>query len=178
LGNLWRDRELTEFGKLPENIRAQMAHYQPRTEFAVTVTDLLRMKPLVFKNGEVTWRHMAASCAIPGVLRQYWINGRLCSDGGLLNPLPVWAAVQLGATHIVGVHAGFPEIPGWANPFVQGFRSVAGYNPVTPDQVRVEVLTPPRPLGGVNDAIRWKMENNERWLQEGYDQGVQKAFPF
>src|SRR5450432_2625565 len=46
LSALWRQRELTEFGKLPENIRAQMSHYQPRTEFAVTVTDLLRMKPL------------------------------------------------------------------------------------------------------------------------------------
>jgi NTE family protein len=178
LGSLWRDPELTEFGKLPENIRAQMDHYQPRTDFAVTVTDLLRMKPLVFQNGEVTWRHMAASCAIPGVLRQYWIDGRLCSDGGLLNPLPVWAAVQLGATHIVAVHA-LPQIPGWwLKPVVKGFRKVAGYNPVTPQEVHLDVIMPPYPLGGVSDAIRWKRENIERWLQEGRDQGLEKAFPF
>lgn len=178
LGNLWRDRELTDFGKLPENIRAQMAHYQPRTDFAVTVTDLLRMKPLVFQNGEVTWRHVAASCAIPGVLRQYWIDGRLCSDGGLLNPLPVWAAVQLGATHIVAVHA-LPQIPGWwLKPVVKGFRMVAGYNPVTPERIHLDVIMPPDPLGGVSDAIRWKRDNIERWLQEGRDQGQQKTFPF
>jgi len=176
LTDLWRDREQTEFGKLGENIRTQMARYQPRVEFAVAVTDLLRMKPLVFQNGEVTWRHMAASCAIPGVLRQYWIDGRLCSDGGLLNPLPVWAAVQLGATHIVAVHA-LPQIPGWwLKPVVKGFRRVAGYNPATPSQVRVEVIMPPAPLGGVTDAIRWKKENVERWLEEGRELGEKNQF--
>ena len=172
LSSMWRKRELTKFSRLQETIQDQMSEHQPRTEFAVAVTDLLRMKPLVFRNDEVTWRHMAASCAIPGVFRQYWIDGRLCSDGGLLNPLPVWAAVQLGATHIVGVHA-LPQIPDWwLKPVVKGFRRVAGHNPATPPEIRLDVIAPPHPLGGVNDAIRWKRENIERWLQEGYDQGV------
>jgi predicted acylesterase/phospholipase RssA len=175
---MWRQRELTEFGRLAETIRAQMAEYQPRTEFAVAVTDLLRMKPLVFQNEEVTWRHMAASCAIPGVLRQYWIDGRLCSDGGLLNPLPVWAAVRLGATHIVAVHA-LPQIPGWwLKPVVKGFRRVAGYHPATPLGIRLEMIAPSAPLGGVNDAIRWKSENVEQWLRQGYEQGMRKTFAF
>ena len=97
--------------------------------FAVAVTDLLRMKPLVFENDEVTWRHIAASCAVPGLFRQYWIDGRLCSDGGLLNPLPVWAAVQLGATHIVAVHAGFPQIPGWGESIFDRVPAGGGIQP-------------------------------------------------
>jgi len=114
---------------------------------------------------------MAASCAIPLVFRQYWIGGRLCSDGGLLNPLPVWAAVQLGATHIVAVHA-LPQIPGWwLKPIVKGFRSVAGYNPAKPEHIQLDLIAPPAPLGGVNDAVRWKRENIERWIDEGREAG-------
>jgi hypothetical protein len=37
---------------------------------------------------------------------------------------------------------------------------------------------PPGPLGGVSDAVRWKKQNIERWLHEGYKQGSQKTFPF
>ena len=170
---MWREKELTKFESLPENIRFMMSQQRPRTDFAVAVTDLLRMKPLMFQNDEITWRHMAASCAIPGVFRQYWIDGHLCSDGGLLNPLPIWAAVRLGATHIVAVHA-LPQIPGPLKPVVKGFRFVAGYNPTTPATIQVEMIMPPRPLGGLNDAIRWKSENIERWLDQGYQQGLAK----
>src|SRR5271154_3428513 len=45
LSSMWRERDLTDFGRLPQTIQAQMARYQPRTGFAVAVTDLLRMKP-------------------------------------------------------------------------------------------------------------------------------------
>jgi predicted acylesterase/phospholipase RssA len=175
---MWRERELTKFSSLPKNIRFLMSQHQRGTDFAVAVTDLLRMKPMVFQNDEITWRHMAASCAIPGVLKQYWIDGKLCSDGGLLNPLPVWAAVELGASHIIAVHA-LPQIPGWwLKPVVKGFRKVAGHHPATPERVYLDVIMPLGPLGGVSDAVRWKKRNIERWLQEGYQQGSQKTFPF
>jgi NTE family protein len=152
-----------------------MVRYQPSTGFAVVVTDLLRMKPVLFQGDEITWRHMAASCAIPGLLRQYWIDGRLCSDGGLLNPLPVWAAVQLGATDIIAVHA-LPQIPGWwLKPIVKGFRGVAGYNPAIPRHVRMDIVAPPGPLGGVNDAVRWSRTNIERWIEEGREKGTSYA---
>jgi predicted acylesterase/phospholipase RssA len=170
LSSMWRERDLTDFGRLPQTIQAQMGQYRPRTGFAVAVTDLLRMTPVVFQDGEITWRHMAASCAIPGLFRQYWIDGRLCSDGGLLNPLPVWAAVQLGATHIVAVHA-LPQMPGWLKPVVQGFRWVAGYNPAVPEHIQLDVISSPGPLGGLTDAVRWKRENIERWIDQGREAG-------
>ena len=55
---------------------------------------------------EFTPEHLAASCAVPLVLPQKRIEGRWFSDGGLLNPLPVWAAVDLGATEIVALMVG------------------------------------------------------------------------
>ena len=62
------------------------------------------MKPRVFRHPEIEWQHLAASCAIPGILKSYRIDGRRYSDGGLLNPLPVYAAVDLGATRIIALH--------------------------------------------------------------------------
>lgn len=176
LRELWSDRRQTKFRKLPENIRGQMSRYRPRMEFALAVTDLLRLKPLLYRDEEITWRHMAASCAIPGVLKQYWIDGTLCSDGGLLNPLPVWAAVELGATHVIAIHA-LPQIPGWwLKPVVKGFRRMAGHNPPVPEGVHLEIIQPPAPLGTATEAVRRRERNIERWLVEGREQGLKKHF--
>ena len=84
--------------------------FPPKVDNAVVLTDLWRLRPKIFQGAEVTWEHLAASCSIPLVMPHYKIGGRWYTDGGLLNPLPVWAAVELGATHIVALHA-LPEMP-------------------------------------------------------------------
>jgi NTE family protein len=137
-------------------------------DYVVVLTDLLRLKPRIFSGAEITWRHLAASCAIPGVLRPYKIDGRWYFDGGLLNPLPVWAAVELGATHIVALHA-LPQIPSTLlRPFVTGFRRVAGHHPPLPTRVELTLISTGDAIGSMRDALRWKRENIERWLQMGY----------
>src|SRR5215472_12335740 len=148
LASMWRDPELGDFGSLDKNIETMMGQFRPKIPFALTVTDLLRMRPVIFQDSEITPRHMAASCAIPIVFKQHWIGGRLCSDGGLLNPLPLWAAVELGATHIVAVHA-LPESPGsWIKQMVKVFRWFAGYRPPLPSGVQGDVILPTRQLIG------------------------------
>jgi predicted acylesterase/phospholipase RssA len=126
---------------------------------------------------EVTWRHLAASCAVPLVLPQVRIDGRYYSDGGLLNPLPVYAAVDLGATEILALQA-LPEIPSVVlKPFVLGFRAVFGFHPPLPEGVLLKVVEPGRRLGSLRDALRWRRENVERWLEQGYKdaQGYRNA---
>jgi NTE family protein len=164
---LWLDPGFAKFRDLQSNIRAMMARYPLRTRFALTVTDLLRLKPRIFQDAEITWRHLAASCALPGVLPQIRIGGRLYSDGGLLNPLPVWAAVELGATRIVALHA-LPELPSaWLRLIAKPFRG--RYNPPLPPGLQVNVICPSRTLGSLSDAIHWKRDNIERWLAQGAD---------
>src|SRR5208282_2856251 len=137
-------------------------------EYAVVLTDLLRLKPKIFRREEITWRHLAASCAIPGLLPLHKIGGRTYADGGLLNPLPVWAAVELGATHIVALQA-LPEIPTlWLKPFIAGFRRVAGHHPPVPAGVEMRIVQPSEKLGSVRDALHWRHANIERWLDLGY----------
>ena len=169
LAEFWMQSGSADFSKLPQTIQALMQRYPVEgVEYAVVLTDLLRLKPRIFSGGEITWRHLAASCAIPGILKQYKIEGRWYSDGGILNPLPVWAAVELGATHIVALHA-LPQIPSpWLRPFVKGFRRVAGHDPPLPSGVEVTMIDTGEAIGSMRDALRWKRENIERWLEQGY----------
>ena len=177
LCGFWREGRLARIGGLPRTIRELMERYSPRSEYAAVITDLLRMKPVIVDARDITWKHLAASCAIPLILPQRRIGGRWYSDGGLLNPLPVWAAVDLGATHIVALHA-LPEIPSrLLAPFVRGFRSVAGYHPPAPSEVSLQVLMPSQRLGQMRDALAWKRANVERWLTQGFEDAQNISIP-
>lgn len=47
-----------------------------------------------------------ASCALPGVLPPFEIDGRHYIDGGVVNSIPISRAVELGATEIYVLHVG------------------------------------------------------------------------
>src|SRR5579883_101157 len=162
----WLTPEVGVFDHLPQTIRTLMQRYPLRIHFAAILTDSRRIKPAIFEDGEVTWQHLAASCAIPFVLPQYKIGARWYSDGGLLNPLPVWAAVQLGATEIVAMHPVWPRPVGLMKPAVQLFSSLFGHHPQVPTGVNVATVGTP-PLGTLDDALHWKRENIERWIGLG-----------
>jgi predicted acylesterase/phospholipase RssA len=177
LCGFWRQPEVGRFRDLPRTIRVLMERYPARAGFALTLTDLACMKPKIVSGSDVTWKHLAASCAIPGLLPQQRIGGRWYSDGGLLNPLPVWAAVELGATEILAIHA-LPEIPSSVlKPFVKVFRTVFGHHPPLPEGVRLVTVEPDGVLGSVCDALAWKKENVERWLALGEDSAKNISIP-
>lgn len=167
LAHMWLDPKACRLRDLPRNVRQLVTHYTPRVEFALVVTDLTRLKPKIFA-GELTWKHLAASCAIPGVMPQYRIGGRWYTDGGLLNPLPVWAAVELGASQIVALDA-LPQAP---SPMLARaakiFRRVAGHHPPLPEGIALTVVSSGGPLGSTTDVLRWKRANAERWIEKGY----------
>jgi predicted acylesterase/phospholipase RssA len=175
----WLIPESGSFSRLPETIQQMMRRLPLRTDFAVVLTDSMRVKPAIFRGAGITWQHLAASCAIPFVLPQYRIGGRWYSDGGLLNPLPVWAAVDLGATDIVAVHPIWPRPAYIMRPLVRGFVAAFGHHPQVPKGVNLATLGTP-PLGSLRDALSWKRENIERWIEDGYAAGLrfrQKHFP-
>lgn len=172
LGDLWLHERVSDLKQLSANLRELTERCTLTTEFAVVVTDLLRLKPRVYRGREVTWRHLAASCAVPLAFAPVAIEGRLMLDGGLLNPLPVWAAVELGATEILALHA-LPEIPSvWLQPFVRVFRGIFGVHPPVPPQVRCTTILPRKKLGSLHDALHWERGNIERWLQQGYEDAI------
>jgi len=176
LRDLWLEPSMTRLELLPDCARELVEKFPPRVDYAVVLTDLWRLKPRIFRGKGITWDHLAASCSIPLVMPHYKIGGRWYTDGGLLNPLPVWAAVELGATHIVGLHA-LPEMPSVAlRPLVHGFRFLFGYLPPTPAEVELTIIQPKtKPLGSLRDALYWKRDNIERWLKQGEEDALEAA---
>jgi predicted acylesterase/phospholipase RssA len=179
---MWLDPAFARFADLSSNIRKMMAHYTPRIPFAITATELPRMKPRIFKDSQITWQHLAASCALPFVLPQVRIGSQWYSDGGLLGALPLWAAAELGAKDILGLQA-LPQPPSWLlGQGVRAFRALAGHNPPVPPDVTVREIRPGRTLGSVRDTAVWKRANIERWLDQGAEDALlavtEKTFSF
>jgi NTE family protein len=70
--------------------------------FAVVATDLKSGEMIVFRTGN-TGMAVRASSSVPGVFQPVTINGREYVDGGLVAPIPVSVAKDLGADFIIAV---------------------------------------------------------------------------
>ncbi len=177
----WKTPEFRDFRKLHENLRLMTTHYTLRRPFALTVTDLFTMKPRIYRDGEITWRHLAASCAVPVVLPQVKIEGRWCSDGGLLEALPVSAAMDLGATEIEGLHV-LPRFPApILEPFVKAFRVVFGTRREASAGLNVTIRQPSVTLGDLKSTLWGTQQQVEEWIKLGVKDAqtwvTEKSFP-
>ena len=153
-----------ETEKFENMIQQLCARFTPRTPCAIALTDLLRLKPWIVVTPDITWRHMAASCAVFGIMPQYQVDGRWQTDGGLLGSVPLWAATQLGVTHAVTVNILPHGGPWWLR---MGKRLLP--RPPAPPQCRVMRIEHSVPLGSARDAVVWTPQNAARLLQMGRD---------
>jgi predicted acylesterase/phospholipase RssA len=168
---LWRRPQGAGFRKLPGTIRELVERRPLRMEFAVVLLNALHMREEWFSGPQVTWRHLVASCAVPGMMRPQRLGANWYVDGGLLNVLPVPAAVALGATEILALNV-LPESPlPVLRPFLKLFRAVFRKKFTIPPGVAVTTLIPPKQLGSFLDACSWNAANVERW----YIQGIEDA---
>jgi NTE family protein len=155
-------------GPLRSVIRQLHSRFQPRSEFALVVTDLLKLEPRLIMGDQVTWQHLAASTAIVGIFDQLRLDdGRLYSDGGLLSALPVWAAAQLGAQRIIAINV-LPKPPGMiARGFVAAMRMLAPTRPPYNGRVELVTIMPKLLLGSPLESLYWKRARAEAWIQQG-----------
>ena len=166
LCHLWQQPGVASFENLPEIARRLIAARPLELEYAVVLTDMLRLQPRTF-TPPIRAEHLLASCAVPAAARPRRIAGRWYLDGGLLNPLPVWAAVELGATRILALNA-LPEFPSpILRPLAKALRFCFGHNPALPPGVELTTLIPQRPLGSLHEAIYWTPQNAARWIEQG-----------
>ena len=129
--------------------------YRPRTEIGVVAVELGRLRPRLFRNEEITWRHLAASCAVLTCYPQVRLGGKLYTDGGLLGSLPLWAAAEAGADRIIAVNA-LPQAPSVVvGAAVSGFRAVAPKAPAVAPHVEIRMIAPVRSLGTLREAVFW-----------------------
>jgi len=147
---------------------------QARVPIGVVATELATLRPRVFRTEELTWRHLAASCAVFGLMPQYRLNGRRFTDGGLLGALPLWAAAEMGARRIVAIHAQ-PVMPWVIRGPLKALRAATGRRRGRPPWVGVTVIAPERKLGGLREMLCWNRENARAWLKEGEREGLRLA---
>ncbi len=141
--------------------------FTPKIDYALVMTDLLTLRPRIVPGHKVTWRHLVATGAIVGIFDQVRLDGRLCSDGGLLAGLPVWAAAELGATKVLAINL-LPEAPGFvAKTFSGAARRISPFRPVVPSSIKVITVVPAALLGSPGDMLYWNRANAEKWIRQG-----------
>ena len=99
------------------------------------------------------------------------IDERRFTDGGLIHKLPLWAAVEMGATEIIAVDS-LPRVTPW---WMQASGSVLRTmrkSPSIPEHIPVTIISPSETLGDMHDAVIWKRENIERWINLGKQDAV------
>ena len=149
-----------------QQVRTLHHTWRPKMPVAVVATELARLRPRIFRETEIGWEHLAASCAVFGALPQYRIDGRRYSDGGLLGALPLWAALELGATSIVAVQV-MPRMPWPLRAGLRMLRAWSGLRTTAAADVPVFTIAPRVPLGSLREAAFWDRGRAERWLAQG-----------
>jgi predicted acylesterase/phospholipase RssA len=131
--------------------------------------------PHLFRDEEITWQHLAASCALPLFLPQPQIGGLTFTDGGLFDSINIWAAFAMGATHVVAVNCWKPQQPwfihrpmGWMA--ARRRRQRAQLNGTHPVPARkVVVIEPSGHMGRMMDGLLWHRDQIEEWRKRGQD---------
>lgn len=96
----WMDGEILQ-GFINKAVGNRPLEALPR-RVAVVATDLKTGEPILFGSGN-TGMAVRASAAVPGVFQPVAISGREYVDGGLVSPIPVRFARQMGATFVIAV---------------------------------------------------------------------------
>ncbi len=157
---------------LQQAIRDIYESFQPRMHFAMVVTDLMKLRPVVLRGNEVSWQHLVASTSIIGLFDQVRLGGRIYSDGGLLSAVPLWAAAEMGATKALVINV-LPSPPGTiARTFVGIVRLVSPFRAKVPPTLEVVRLAPPKLLGTPLESLYWTRANAEAWIRAGEEQGL------
>jgi NTE family protein len=78
-----------------------------RKPFGAVATDLSTGLPILFQRGN-TGAAVRASSSVPGVFQPVRINDRLYVDGGLVSPVPVRFAREMGADFVIAVNISSP----------------------------------------------------------------------
>ncbi len=141
-------------------------NWQPRIPFGLVTTEFPSMRQHLFRTPGITWRHLAGSTAIPLIFRHQRIDGGLHADGGLLTPLPLWAAIQMGARRIIAVNV-LKYRPLYIRAIAAAACRYARFAPVQPPEIEIIEIAPSERIGTLRQSIEWSRDRSERWIAVG-----------
>ena len=144
--------------------------------FAAVATRLEDGKPTVFRRGNVG-QAVRASSAVPGVFEPVTIGRWHYVDGGVVSPVPVDAARELGADFVIAVDIGSKATTGDASPSsllgnVNQSIRIMGQRLAAAELKRADVVIQP----AVNDIGPADFSQKQRAILEG-ERALQAALP-
>ncbi len=154
----------------PAPLRSQAeriwTEYRPRIPFGLVVVQLRWLTSRLIQHPHVRPEHLQATCSIPLFLPTVRIGRHRYLDGGLFEKLPIWAAIEMGATRIIAIDS-LPRVGKWW--LHLGINIACAFKPARryPPDLDLTVISPSGTLGDANDAVFWKRENIERWVDMG-----------
>ena len=154
----------------PAPLRAQSQRlfdgYTPVIPFGLVVTEVPSLTARLILDRHVQPEHLQATCSIPVFLPSVKIGGKRFLDGGLFEKLPLWAALEMGATRIIAIDS-LPRVGKWwlhwGIEIAHAFKPRRKYSP----QLDLTIISASETLGDANAAVFWKRENIERWVDLG-----------
>jgi predicted acylesterase/phospholipase RssA len=169
----WLDG-IVDSGPILAQIETLYQAYPRQTDFGVILTEVPRFRPHLFVNNEVDWRHLAASCAVIGVLPLQRFDKRIYADGGILDPRPLFGFSRFDIDAVISVNILPIRARSAYGGVIRSLQWVTRYPPHS--DVKILEIGPADFLGGLEDAIRFKRENFDRWFEQGRE-AMRKQLP-
>lgn len=145
-----------------------------RMRYGAVATDLRTGEMVVLRSGAVA-DAVRASCSIPGVFVPRELGGRELIDGGLVSPLPVRAARQLGCDLVMAVDVGTrpnrASLPGMYEVLLQSFE-IMGRALSEQEAQSAEIVLRPDTVAYASTDFNARRE----LIQAGYE-AAQRALP-
>ncbi len=107
----WPRRGLISFQKLARMLVTQLGDLdfsELKIPFTVVATDMERGCQVILNRGRVA-PAVQASCSVPGIVAPVELDGRILSDGSLVNTLPVSLLYSMGAEYVIGIDIFSPK---------------------------------------------------------------------
>jgi NTE family protein len=75
----------------------------------IVAANPMAREEVIFDSGLIA-NAVRASVSIPGIFKPVMVGGKICLDGGVVNPIPVSVVKRSGANHVIAVNV-FPTTP-------------------------------------------------------------------
>jgi len=166
-----------EPGPLANLTKRIFSDYQPSPSFGLVTVELPFLRSRLFTGDSVTATHLLATASIPLAMPSVSIDGRTFTDGGLLEDVPLWAALKMGATRIIAIDAMHFDCPWW---YRLGVSPMGWFAPRVGSAKRASItlIRPSRPLGDYQEALAWDRSRIRMWIDLGYADARQQMAKF
>jgi predicted acylesterase/phospholipase RssA len=162
---------LLDTDPLEDRVKQIYHRYRPQREIGIVLISVPEARQRLFTGDQITWRHLAASCAVPVFLRQQQIGGVTYTDGGLFDSVNLWAALELGATRVLAINCWKPRQPRILE-YPTGLmahhrRRNSPPAPPAGRDASIVTIEPAGALGTMRESMFWRRDNVQRWHDLG-----------